>query len=87
MFHVKHTGTVVNDLFTNTEIAENDLQDVLDVHAPGQPSERRGSEAQLLGDQFLAAGVALRQRTIERSDCFLKRLTMPRPRHQGAFCS
>jgi hypothetical protein len=29
----------VNALFTNTEIAENHVQDVLDIHAAGEPAK------------------------------------------------
>jgi hypothetical protein len=37
---VKHALPVVNDLFTNTEIAKNNVQDVFDVNAAGKPAKR-----------------------------------------------
>ena len=47
VFHVKHAMAIVNDLFavndlfTNTKISENHVENFLDVHAAGQPAERR----------------------------------------------
>lgn len=43
-------------LFADAEVAENHVQDILDVDPAGEPPQRPGSEAQLLGQQILAAG-------------------------------
>ena len=43
-------------LFADAEVAENHVQDVLDIDPAGQAPERAGGDAQLLGQQILAAG-------------------------------
>src|SRR5438105_6354709 len=43
-------------LFTDAEVAENDVQHVLDVDPAGQPAERLPGHSQFLGDDILAAG-------------------------------
>ncbi len=59
VFHVKHWRSkspvsskqaTVNDLFTNTEIAEDDVQDIFHINPAGELAERRGGPAQVLGD-------------------------------------
>src|SRR5208282_1786579 len=64
LFHVKHTPRGVNQSFTNTEIAEDNVEDVLDIHPAGQPAERRGGRPQFLGDQLLAPGGTLGERPV-----------------------
>ena len=49
-------------LFADAEVAENHVQDVLDIDPAGEPPERPGGDAQLLGQQILAAGQLGRQR-------------------------
>ena len=58
MFHVKHvppehSDVVVNDSFTNTKIAKDDVQNILDIDSASESAERRRSRAQFLGDQLL----------------------------------
>ena len=44
--------------FTDAEVAEDDVEDVLDVDPAGQPAERGGRNPQFLGDELLAALLA-----------------------------
>jgi hypothetical protein len=46
MFHVKHrrrqgSDVVINESFTNAEIAENHVEDVFDINATSEAAERR----------------------------------------------
>jgi hypothetical protein len=41
-------------LFADAEVAEDHVQDILDVHSPRQAAKRTSGEAQLLGQQILA---------------------------------
>ena len=43
-------------LFADAKVAENHVQDILDIDPAGQPAKRAGGDAQLLGQQVLAAG-------------------------------
>jgi hypothetical protein len=42
-------------LFPDAKVAENHVQDVLDIDPAGEAAKRAGSNAQLLGQQILAA--------------------------------
>ena len=55
LFHVKQTDNKMNKeiLFPYTEIPENLVQDILDVHPPEQPAQRVNRCPQLFGSQFL----------------------------------
>ena len=58
MFHVKHalpehSDVVVNVSFTNTKIAKDHVQNILDIDSASQSAERRRGRAQFLGDQLL----------------------------------
>ena len=71
MFHVKHappehSDVVVNVSFTNTEIAKDDVQNILDIDSAGESAKRRRGRAQFLGDQLLIGRMIARQRAIER---------------------
>src|SRR5689334_20378765 len=57
LFHVKQS-------LADTEIPENDVQDIFDVNFPRQPAQSTAGEPQLLCDDFLAAG-PLRQGTFQ----------------------
>jgi len=85
VFHVKQTPRAANQSFTNTEIAENNVEDVLDIHPAGQPAEGRCSRPQLLGDQLFAPGATLGQRTIERRHGVLQRPAVTRAGHKGGL--
>ena len=43
--------------FTNTEIAKDHVQNILDIDSASESAERRRSRAQVLGDQLLAVGM------------------------------
>ncbi len=43
-------------LFADAEVAENHVQNILDIDPAGEPPERAGGDPQLLGQQILAAG-------------------------------
>ena len=43
-------------LFADAEVAEDHVQDVLDIDPAGEAPERAGGDAQLLGQQILTAG-------------------------------
>ena len=56
LFHVKHPGKVKvrEGLLTYTELPEDDVQDVLNIHAPQKPPQRTRRHAQLFRRQLLA---------------------------------
>ena len=56
MFHVKHFVNRLNEgiLLTDTELAEDDIENVLDINPAEQPSEGVGRGPELFGGQFLA---------------------------------
>ena len=43
-------------LFADAEVAENHIQDLLDIDPTGEAPERAGGDPQLLGQQILMAG-------------------------------
>jgi hypothetical protein len=57
----------VADLLSDTEIAKNNVQDVLDVDPAGEPSERAGGQPQFFGNEVIAFRL---QGTAERLPCF-----------------
>jgi hypothetical protein len=78
MFHVKHTlpvhfDVVVDFSFTNTKIAKDHVQNILDIDSASESAERGRSRAQVLCDQLLTVGVIPDQRPIERRYGFLQR--------------
>jgi hypothetical protein len=88
MFHVKHappefSDVVVNLSFTNTKIAKDDVQNILDIDSASESAERRRSRAQFLGDQLLIGRMIARQRPIERRHGFFQRVAMPGARNDG----
>ena len=52
-------------LFADAEVAEDHVQDVLDVDPAGQAAERLAGEPQLLGQQIFAAGQVALARAAE----------------------
>ena len=50
----------------DAEVAEDHVEDVLDVDPAGEAAERPGRQPQFLGDQLLLAGAADRQRPAQR---------------------
>jgi hypothetical protein len=76
MFHVKHapaeySDVVVNVSFTNTKIAKDDVQNILDVDSASESAKRCRGRSQFLGDQLLVVGMILDHRAIKRRHGFL----------------
>jgi hypothetical protein len=73
----------INELFTNAKIAEDDIENIFDVDATGQPAKRRRGRAQFLGDQLFAIApvCGLSQCTIKRRYGVLKGTVMARSGH------
>ena len=69
-------------LFADAEVAEDHVQDVLDVDPAGKPPQRPGSDAQLLSQQILAAGHIGRQGPAQGFQGVFQRPPMALPRHQ-----
>lgn len=63
-------------LFADAEVAENDVQDVLDVDPPGKPAERTGGKPQLLGQQILLGGNVRRLRPAQGGQGLLERMAV-----------
>ena len=55
----------VNLSFTNAEIPEDHVQDILDIDPAGQPAKDSRGRPQVLGDQLFAPGTSMRQRPVE----------------------
>jgi hypothetical protein len=51
MFHVKH-------LFSDTEVSEDDVEDILDVHFPYKSPQRLGCQPKLFSDDIFATPIA-----------------------------
>src|SRR5260370_12532474 len=73
VFHVKH-------LLPDAEVAEDHVEDVLDVDPSGDPSEPARGEPELLCHEILLAVRSLLDRALQRLDGFGQRRTMSRPR-------
>src|SRR5260370_12437539 len=73
VFHVKH-------LLPDAEVAEDHVEDVLDVDPSGDPSEPARGEPELLCHEILLAVRSLLDRALQRLDGFGQRRTMARPR-------
>ena len=67
----------VNQSFADAEIAEDHVENVLDVDPAGQPAERPGGQPQFLGHQLLAPDGPSAQRAFERADGLLQRPALP----------
>src|SRR6185312_8815274 len=74
-------------LFPNAEVAEDHVENILDVDPAGQLAEcmRRGPE--LLGHQVLAAGNVLAARALKRTDGCFQRPAVALARHQRRFAA
>ena len=85
MFHVKQprmttdNGPAVNESFTNAEITEDHVQNVLHIDAAGEPAKCGSRRPQFFGDQLLAAVAfaVFGQGAIERGHCFRQQTAMP----------
>ena len=76
---VPHAGKA---LFADAEIAENHVQDVLDVDPAGEPPQGASGDAQLFGQQILMTGEPRRQRPLQRRQGILQRTAVALARHQ-----
>ena len=72
-------------LFADAKVAENHVQDVLDIDPAGQPAERAGGDPQLLGQQILAAGHFASLRPLQGRQYLLKRAPVAFAGHQRRF--
>src|SRR5262249_60062361 len=83
------TGLSGPAALADAEVAEDHVEHGRDVDAPGEPLERPRRDADLLGDQLLAAFAAMRliefQRASERGRCGLQHLAMAFARHQNSL--
>ena len=70
----------------NAKIAEDDVQNILDINPSCQPAERGRGGPQFLGDQFFAAGTALSDRPIKVAHCFIQRTPMALASHECGLC-
>ena len=73
----------VKNSFPNTEIPEDDVQNILDIHPPGQSAQRRRGNPQFLGNELFAAPRSLRQSAPERRHYLFKRMAVTRSGHQS----
>jgi len=48
--------TGLSDLLSDTEVPEDNVENILDIDSPGEPAERARSQAELLGQQVFALG-------------------------------
>ena len=80
VFHVKQRR--INDSFTNTELAEDLVEHVLDVDTPGESAKGRRGVAQFFGDQFLmrSRGCSFGQGAAQGGCRLLKQIAVARPR-------
>ena len=77
----------VNESFTNTKIAKDHVQNILDIDPSGEPPQRGCCRTQFLGDQFfMLPGLGgLGQCPIEGGHRLFKQMTMPRARYNSGF--
>ena len=59
-------------LLADAEVAENDVQDVLDINSASESAERRSGGAQLFGQQILALGQWPSQRASQGGESIFK---------------
>ena len=88
MFHVKHAppehfDVVVNFSFTNTKIAKDHVQNILDIDSASESAQRRRGRAQFLSDQLLIVCTIPDHRAIKRRHGFLQRVAVPGTRDDG----
>jgi hypothetical protein len=79
---------VVDESFPNTEIAKNNVQNILHIDPTGETAERSCRCTQFFRDQlFVPAGFcASCQSSIERRHSFFKRQAVPGARNNAGFC-
>src|SRR5688500_4692095 len=84
MFHVKQAPIVKEVLLTYAELAEDDVENVLDVHTPEQPSQRVRRQSKFFRRQFLALPDH-RDTASKRSRRLLQEFPLPGSADQSAL--
>src|SRR5215831_7179731 len=74
-------------LFTDTEIPEYHVQDILHVDTAREASKPASSDSQLLSKQIFLPRQIGRKRPPQRRQSILKSTTVPRPRNQCRLTS
>jgi hypothetical protein len=84
-FRGKHTGFVSRETFllANTEIAEDDVQDVLYIDSADKPPQRIGRGAQFLRNDFFPTSQSLANRTAQGSSGLLQKMALTFARNQS----
>jgi hypothetical protein len=89
LFHdnrIKFGGTLyLPNLFADAEIAENHIQNVLDVDPAGEAPQRPRRQPDLLGDEFLGAARSQSKRPIQGFRGLPQGQAMPFPRDQDGL--
>src|SRR5882757_9192694 len=86
MFHVKRPSARLNEviLLPYTKFPEDDIEHILDIHAPQQAPQRMGGGPKFLGGQFLALPDHVHASPQRRSG-LLQQFALTRPADQAAF--
>src|SRR3977135_2781935 len=74
-------------LLTDTEIAEDDVQNILHIHPAKELTECSGRQPQLLRHDFLPAVLRGAVRVLQREQGFLEVRALALTRHQGGLGS
>ena len=83
LFHVKQINVEMNyySLFTDTELLEDHIQDILDIDAAKQPPQSISRRPQILGREFLAL-LEHRNAAVQHTRRLLQQIPLPFPRDQ-----
>ena len=84
MFHVKQflEAGIVYRLFSDAEIPENDIQNVLDIDPSGQAAQGAGGQAQIFGHQLRLS--SLQSAHPQGVSCVLKQRFLPNSTNRPA---
>jgi len=76
---------VQSSLFPYAKIAENHVQNILNVNPPREPAQSPTGQPELLSNEFLSVGRMFGQCPIQGLGCLLQGPPVPFPRDQGTF--
>ena len=76
------SNSYFNGLFTNAEIAENHVEDILNVNSASESAKRARRQSQFFGHQLLATSS---RGAHESRRCLFERAAMPFSRDQRGF--